>query len=140
MGFVLDASIAAAWVLPDEGPVDTDELLARLAIDGAAAPSLFWYEMRNILIVATRKGRLPEGEAGQALARLRRLPIETVDMTLSGDATAIDLAERRGLTAYDAAHLLLALERDLPLATADEALARAARYEGVAVLTAGRSA
>ena len=140
MGFVLDASIAAAWVLPDEEPVDTDELLARLAIDGAAAPSLFWYEMRNILIVATRKGRLPEGEAGQALARLRRLPIETVDMTLSGDATAIDLAERRGLTAYDAAYLLLALERELPLATADKALARAARSEGVAVLTAGRSA
>ena len=40
------------------------------------------------------------------------------------------LAERYGLSVYDAAHLELALRRDLPLGTRDRALRSAARRSG----------
>ena len=103
---------------------------------GALAPSLLWYELRDILVMATRRGRLPGSEAARALGRVRRLPIETVEMTLSGDAGIIELTERHRLTAYDATYLRLAVERAV-LATADAALARAAVDEGVELL--GRS-
>jgi predicted nucleic acid-binding protein len=46
----------------------------------------------------------------------------------------LTLAARRALSAYDASYLALALQLALPLATADQRLAAAARIEGVAVL------
>ena len=134
MRFVVDASVAAAWVLPDEQSTQADAILEMLAVDGAQAPSLLWYELRNILVMATRRGRLADGEAATVIARLRRLPIETVDMTLSDDAKAIETSIVHGLTAYDAAYLVLVQSRNVPLATADKALARAAGEAGVQLL------
>ena len=134
MTFVVDASVAAAWLLPDEPSSDADRVLDLIAVDGALVPSLIWYELRNILVMATRRRRLPSGEAAPALLRLRRLPIETVDMTLSDDAGIVGLAESHGLTAYDATYLALAMRTRVPLATADRALARAAEQEGTALL------
>ena len=49
--------------------------------------------------------------------RLRRLPLESEHIAASGDQALIALAQRSGLTAYDAAYLLLARNRGLPLAT-----------------------
>ncbi len=132
--FVVDASVAAAWLLPDERSEAADAVLERLALDGAHAPSLLWYELRNILVMATRRGRLPDGEAALALSRLRRLPIETVDMTLSDDAAVLRAAREHRLTAYDAAYLALAQNLNVPLATADRALARAAGRTGIELL------
>ena len=133
MTLVVDASVAAAWVLPDEGGAAADAILHRVAAEGAVVPGLLWHELRNILLVAARRGRLPADEIAPSLLRLRRLPLETVDMAAGGDAALIALATGRGLTAYDAAYLLLARERGLPLATADRALRRAAEAEGAAL-------
>lgn len=137
MPFVVDASVAAAWLLPDEFSERTDAVLRRIATDGARAPSLLWYELRNILVMAARRGRLREGEAAPALTRLRRLPIETVDMTLSDDAGVLRAAAEHGLTAYDATYLALAQATRSPLATTDRALARAAGRAGVALVLDG---
>ncbi len=49
---------------------------------------------------------------------------------------AAPLAERHGLTAYDAAYLELALRLALPLASTDAALVAAAREEGVGLVVA----
>ena len=134
MPFVVDASVAAAWLLGDEDDGEADRVLRLLAADGARVPSLFWYEMRNVLVMAERRGRLVPGEAAAALGRLRRLPIEAVDMTLADDARVTGLAIAYGLTAYDATYLALAEATASPLATADRALARAAERAGVALL------
>ncbi len=48
------------------------------------------------------------------------------------------LARRHRLTIYDAAYLELALRESLPLATLDQALAAAARSEGVEVIRGRR--
>ena len=134
MWSVLDASVGAAWLLSDEQSYNTGAVLEAVEIYGALAPSLLRYELRNILIMATRRGRLPDGEAVRALGRVRRLTVETADMTLPGDSGIVELAERHRLTAYDAAYLQLAVERAVPLTTADGALAQAATSEGVELL------
>jgi predicted nucleic acid-binding protein len=128
---VVDASVAAAWVLPDEDNAAADAILRRVAAKGAVAPGLIWHELRNILLVAARRGRLPKAEVVPSLLRLRRLPLESVDMAAGGDAGVGALAARHRLTAYDAAYLALAQNRSLPFATADRALRRAADAEGV---------
>jgi predicted nucleic acid-binding protein len=127
---VVDASVAAAWVLPDEDNAAADAILRRVAAEGGVAPGLIWHELRNILLMAARRGRLPEAEIVPSLLRLRRLPLEAVDMAAGGDAGVVALAARHRLTAYDAAYLALAKNRALPLATADRALRRAADLEG----------
>jgi predicted nucleic acid-binding protein len=133
MALVVDASVAAAWVLPDESSAATDALLNRMAIEGAAVPDLLWHELRNIFLMAARRGRLPATEVAPSLLRLRRLPVETVPVAASGDAAITALAAKRSLTAYDAAYLQLAIDRGLPLATADKALREAAPAEGVPI-------
>ncbi|MCF6370567.1 PIN domain-containing protein [Rhizobium halophilum] len=56
-------------------------------------------------------------------------------IALSDDQVILTLAERHSLTAYDAAYLALALERQLPLATLDRKLTKAAQSEGLPSLT-----
>jgi predicted nucleic acid-binding protein len=131
VSLVVDASIAAAWVLPDEDNAAADGPLHRMAAEGGVAPGLIWHELRNILLMAARRGRLSEAEVVPSLMRLRRLPLEAVDMAAGGDAGVVALATRHRLTAYDAAYLVLAQNRALPLATADRALRRAADAEGL---------
>jgi hypothetical protein len=68
-------------------------------------------------------------------AQLARLPI-TVDPDTDQYAwtTTLQLADRFGLTPYDAAYLELAQRRTLPLATLDEPLRAAAPAVGVQLL------
>lgn len=49
MSFVLDASIAAAWFLPDEQHDAADRMMADLRTSIAFVPSLFWIETRCFL-------------------------------------------------------------------------------------------
>ena len=128
---VIDASIAAAWLLPEKDSEAAEAVIAALS-GRPPVPSLFWHEARNILIIAERRGRIVVGEAAAAMGRLRRLPLE--DAGAGSDNAVIALAAAHRLSAYDAAYLALAQKRDLPLATLDQKLAAAARREGVAML------
>ncbi len=132
MPFVVDASIAAAWVVADERTSAAHGLLERIKFEGGRVPDLFWHEMRNLLLKVERRGRSPRGAAETALATLRRLPIEV--QPSRDDPTILNLARTHQLTPYDAAYLDLAIDAGLRLATADRALAVAARSSGVALL------
>lgn len=126
---VLDASAIVGWIMPDETGIDLDPVIA----SGAAllAPSLMWIELRNILIVSERRGRLPLGMADQIADSVDALGI-TLDHAASSPVV-MDLARRHGLTAYDALYLELALRHGAALATLDAKLRAAAVAEGVAV-------
>lgn len=126
---VLDASALAGWFLPDETGPDLERLAE--TVESFRAPWLIWAEIRNILIVLERRGRLPEGLADEALSAIEALAIG-LDTAPAG-AEVLRLARRYGLTVYDALYLELALRLRAPLATLDAALARAARAEGVAL-------
>lgn len=132
MAFVLDASIAIVWFLPDELSPIADNVLRRVD-EGAYVPDLFWHEIRNILITSYRRKRLPREDIMLSMLRLSQLKIVTSSQQNS--AAIIDVAERHGLTAYDAAYLSLAIEKKLPLATLDKQLITAAPHEGVELLS-----
>ena len=131
MSAVVDASIAAAWLLPEEDSDAAEAVI--MALSGRPpVPSLFWHEARNILVTAERRGRIVAGEPAAAMGRLRRLPLE--DAGAGSDGAVLALAIAHGLSAYDAPYLALAQARGLPLATLDRKLAQAARREGVTLL------
>ncbi len=79
---VMDASVALKWPLRDEEPVpqaDTllDDLLAgQLSV---LVPTIFDYEIANVLRVAVSRGRLSESEAQTALEKFGLYRIERVD-------------------------------------------------------------
>lgn len=126
---VLDASALASWLMPDETGVELAALCARH--DVFAAPNLLWAEIRNILVVAERRGRIDRDAVDMAIAAIDELGI-VLDHAPSSPAV-IGLCRRHGLTVYDALYLDLALREGAELVTLDAALARAARAEGVQV-------
>jgi predicted nucleic acid-binding protein len=128
MPFVLDASIVHDWAFDELHPT-ANTARERLRIEAAVAPSLWWFEVRNGLVMAERRGRVTEQQTANFLREILRLAI-----TLEGspnEISILDLARRYRLTVYDAAYLELAIRRALPLATLDTALMRAARAEAV---------
>ena len=135
MSFVLDSSVALAWVLPDEGNPYVDELLERLIAEGALVPPIWPLEIGNVLLVAVRRGRIQQEEFEVVVERLSRLPVE-VDIEATDHALAgvLLLAAQLGLTTYDAAYLDLAQRRNLPLATLDRRLRTACATAKLEVL------
>jgi predicted nucleic acid-binding protein len=127
---VLDASALAGWLMPDEVGIDLAAQAQRHEV--FAAPMLLWAEIRNILIVSERRGRISAAVVDQALEAVDALGIQ-LDAAPS-NAAVLYLCRKHCLTAYDALYLDLALREQAELATLDAALARAARAEGVTVI------
>ena len=130
--FVLDASVALAWLLNEQDASMVEPVLLRLESDEALVPELWHLEVRNSLLVASRRGRLSPDAPTERLDALRDLPVRTdsgLDLSL-----AFVLAQKHGLSYYDAVYLELAKRHSAPIATLDKALARAAGIEGVPVL------
>lgn len=131
MAFVPDASVAAAWILPDEAAAAADRALDRLGQEAAMVPGVFWDELRNLLLTAERRGRIDEGYSDASMARLRRLPIRCPGEADDRDVMA--LARNHRLTAYDASYLALAIREGCELASLDRHLKEAAVAEGVSL-------
>lgn len=135
MGFVLDASVTACWAFQDEDHPHARAAFHRIRAEEAVVPSLWWFEVRNILVVNERRQRIAESGTSAFLTHLSRLRIR-VDRN-PDESTILRLARSHRLSVYDAAYLELARREKLPLATLDAGLQRAAAAEGVAMLSAG---
>lgn len=122
---VVDCSLVAAFLLgePKGDSLDSlyqDHLEGRIEL---VVPSLFWYEITNVLIIAQRKGRIDAELREQATSDLE-------DMFLTTDAQDVDRARRQierlglqhDLSAYDAAYLELALRLGASLHSLDDDL------------------
>ncbi len=92
-------------------------------------PWLFWFEIRNILIVSERRRRIDAADVERFIGELPKL-IADVDDEPDGPAV-MTLARSHQLTAYDAAYLELAGRRKLELCTLDQQLIAAATKSGV---------
>ncbi len=133
--FVLDASVALAWMLPDEANAAEARRLIGVVVEGGAVVPGHWrLEVGNGLLTAERRGRVPEETVAALLGRLAALPI-AVDPETAARAwdAAPALVRKHGLSLHDAAYLELAARKGLPLASFDAALRRAAAAERVPV-------
>lgn len=134
MPFVLDASIAACWAFDDEDHPVAAAALERIRADEAIAPSLWWFEVRNTLIVNERRGRLSEADTAIFLRELSRFGVM---LDRAPQETAIlTFARQHRLTVYDASYLELAQREAIPLATLDNHLRKAAAALGIALIGA----
>ena len=138
MSLVLDASTTLAWYFEDERSDASEDILDRVTEAGAVVPLLWRYEVANGFQMAVRRKRIDAVYRDASLAELRLLSI-AVDR--AGDdaiwSATLGLADRFGLTIYDAAYLEVAHRRGLPLATRDGALRRAAQTLTVGVIASG---
>jgi predicted nucleic acid-binding protein len=131
---VVDASVSASWILPDEHSEEAEVLLKSIHQGSIvlALPVLWYYEMINVIKTAQRRGRLKRASLKDARAFVDRLPVHDLD---SPDAFArqrtLELAMHYGLSGYDAAYLELAQRFVVPLYTADARLQRAAKALGL---------
>ncbi len=132
MAFVLDCSVTMSWLFADESHEGADALRESLPDDPAVAPALWPVEVANVLLVARRRRRIAASDWPAVAGHLESIPVEIDPSTLQGAlGRALPLADRHGLSVYDAMYLELAARRGLPLATLDRRLAEACHGAGV---------
>jgi len=127
--FVLDASVAAKWMLPAKNePLKAE---AYRVLDGYAAsefgllvPDVFWAECGNILWKAVRQDRLSRADAELALTAMLRRGFPTFP-TSRLLPEAFPIAFNYGCAVYDCLYVALAVHSETQLITADERLTSA---------------
>jgi predicted nucleic acid-binding protein len=135
MAFVLDSSIALAWLMPDEGDSTTEAVASRLEREPAVAPAIWPLEIANALLMAQRRGRLTDNDVNRLLSVILELPVEIEPGAADEKLQAtVSLARKLALTSYDAAYLELARRRAIPLATVDLRLREACAQTAVEIL------
>jgi predicted nucleic acid-binding protein len=117
--FVVDASVAVKWYLPEP---HSDRADAVLADSGALfAPDLLYFEVAYVVWQRVLRGELDEATAGQIMAELSKVPFELRRTTeLVSEALAIALES--GCTLGDSLYLALAVQANCPVVTADRKL------------------
>jgi predicted nucleic acid-binding protein len=120
--FVLDASYSRAIL---EYTEEAD----------AIVPEIWPFEIANGIFVAhSKRKRITEVDIYEYIQLLESLPIRVRHGHWLRNIALESLARKHDLAAYDVAYLDLALRENLPLATSDNELTRAARAEGVALI------
>jgi predicted nucleic acid-binding protein len=134
MPLVLDASVVSAWLFPDEASSLASLAFGLLPSETAIVPALWWFEVRNAIMMAERRGRLIP-EVSMTFGRyLDDLPLQ-IDRAPNSHRL-LDIARRHRLTVYDASYVELAQRTGSRLASLDSAMVKAARAEGVGILSA----
>ena len=118
--------------MADEDEPTAIRTIGRVIETGGVVPRIWWYELRNALLMNERRGRITAQQVADTLADSAALGIEIDDR--HDEASILGLARQHGLSVYDAAYLEVAYRRRLPLATLDQLLSTAAAANGVAVI------
>jgi predicted nucleic acid-binding protein len=117
---VVDASVAAKWVIEEEHSAKAALLLD---FDVLHAPEHWLAEAINVLWDKVFCGELTAPDAEERMTVLLRAPVTGTPIAgLMPRAFAISAA--RMVTIYDSLYLALAEKRDIPMVTADERLIR----------------
>ncbi|QKQ77009.1 type II toxin-antitoxin system VapC family toxin [Nostoc sp. TCL240-02] len=115
--YVLDASIAIKWFIPE---VYSDVARRLLASNHTfLVPDFFFPEVGNVLWKRVRRGEDTAENARQTLADLNAVPVE-VYLSQSLMPLALDIALQTERAVYDSLYLALAITQQCQMVTADE--------------------
>ncbi len=135
---IIDASVTAAWLLPDEHSESAQRVYARIRLGELElhAPELWLWECGNIIANSVKRRRMTPADAMLTWSVLDavRSRVELTSPVPAQVRAALTLALDHELSLSDAVYLWLALSLKLPLLTHDHKLAAAAR-PAVEVLT-----
>ena len=134
--FVIDASIVLTWCFPDEHSSLAQSVAERFKQGDTALATAFWpHEVLNALLVGEKRKRISAPLVRSFLRDLATLPVALEQFhTAEVFERTESLARKYDLTAYDAAYLDLAIEKDLPLATLDDRLIHACKLAGTSLV------
>src|SRR5262249_22670848 len=119
--WVIDASIAVKWVIPEVLSDKADRL--RAGDDEMLAPDLLLTEVANALWRKTVRREIAPAEADRAFALVTESGIG-LHPTAPLLGSALRLARRLGHPVYDCVYLALAVRERAPFITADGRLVR----------------
>ncbi|MBI2687313.1 MAG: type II toxin-antitoxin system VapC family toxin [Acidobacteria bacterium] len=127
--YIVDASVAAKWVLPADHEAHHDEARRLLMrhVKGTvqlAVPDLFWPEMGNILWKSVKRGYIKSSNAQDGIDDLIALGLTSYP-TNPLIISATKIAFQFDRTVYDSIYAALAIAIGAPMVTADERLANA---------------
>lgn len=114
--FVVDASVAIKWFVPETHSAAAGRLLESEPI--LAAPDLIVPELGNTLWKKVRRGEISSEEAAEILATFGTIGVELYPCSPLL-VSAFELAVALDRTVYDSLYLALAVALDCPLITAD---------------------
>jgi predicted nucleic acid-binding protein len=139
--FVLDASVlllpfrGASPVIRLKTPLSRG-ILKELIVRDAIVPEIWAFEIANNIFVSHRKRmRINEQQISEYLSLLKALPIRVESSPIWTNVELESFARRWDLAVYDAAYLVLAIRKKIPLATSDAFLKRRALDEGIEILS-----
>lgn len=117
--FVVDASVAIKWFVPEVG----SDAAAALLQPGnqLIAPDLLFPEVGNVVWKKTRARDITLEQGIEIARALYAMPIE-IHATKSLLEAAIRLASASGCSVYDATYVALAISQHSKLKTADQRL------------------
>lgn len=117
MKFVVDASVAIKWFIPEVHSAAAERLLSDSRAD-FLAPDLILPEFGNILWKKERRNEITQSEALEILAGLETVGLD-VHPSRSLVVSAFEIASRLDRSVYDCLYLALAIAQNCPLITAD---------------------
>lgn len=144
MRFVLDASVALAWVLLDQDPAvagyaDAVFRALQRGEDRALVPEVWHAEVAGVLLRQHRARTLSSEAFEEALELFESMQLETHHQPYTLGAL-VERAQRLRLQAIDVLYFELASSLGLPIATLDRGLRSAARAHGVRLVTPASAA
>lgn len=135
MDWVIDCSCAAALFLPDESSSKIKSFISDLSEEPTLwIPTLWWYEMTNVLTVAERKKRINHSEVLKIISLFDQFNLNTDNSNGAKFSNRIyELSRLYKLTAYDATYLELSIRKGAGLASFDNQLLNSAKEAGVKI-------
>jgi predicted nucleic acid-binding protein len=121
MEIVSDASAVLAVALNER---DREWVIEKTSGYSIVSPEVLPYEIGNALIAVRRKGYLNDKEILQAFSILQRIAVRLVPVEIH---TAMKIAMRFNIYAYDAYYLQCCIENKLPLISLDDRMCDVAK-------------
>jgi len=113
--------------MPDERSQRTSDFFETISEDSALyVPSLFWFEISNLLASAIKRKRINKPDVFSLLELLPKSKFNTdVAFGMEYANSVTTLATEYDLSSYDAAYLELAIRKDAQVGTLDNNLLKA---------------
>lgn len=116
---VVDASVAAQWLVPDNNTTEALQILQ--LVPSLIAPELLLAEVANTLRKRVQRGELNRTEGEALITTFLTIPVYTYPH-VPLLPLAWNIATATGITIYDSLYVALANSKQVPLITADKRL------------------
>ena len=123
---VADNSVVFAWAYAKQGNSYTERIQGQVRHARIHVPTIWPTEFANTTSMLVNRKLVTPDYALKIIEVVATLGL-TIDGNPSDPRTLFDLCQSFQLTAYDAAYLELAMRLDIPLATRDQGLGKAAK-------------